>query len=187
MTTTAEKPTPAPIPSVSDPYEQVCAVYDLHNEVRMNFLYYSKRLLNRQRINLGMEIVIAVTTSATVGTVVVFKSLLPWFAAVSAVLSVIKPILRLPTAIEGYTKIRAAYLAVSLQTRSIVREIQEYHQVTPEMQTTLRSVRHRLDELATQDDAYPSKAQLLKHLSDAEEEMPANTLWCPPQATSAAV
>jgi hypothetical protein len=166
-------------PSGADEYELVCAIYDLHRTLRMNALYYGKKLSTLQRWNTSLEISIAVSSAATVGSLAVFKPLLPYLAALAAILGVVKPILGIPKQIERYSKLWSDYIAISLETGRVVGQIQIYQKVTPEMEKIIEDVRDRFDELSKREDPYPNMKQLAKQQQAVDIELPSTRLWAP--------
>ena len=82
-------------------------VYDLYRTARLNVKYYGYRLSRMQRINITMQIIIAVSASSTVGTAwllnegigeVVWKFL----GLVAAILAVSAPLINLAEHIRKY-------------------------------------------------------------------------------------
>jgi len=162
-------------------YEQVCGVYKLYRILRMNALYYGARVHRAQRINFWFEILIAISSSATVASVAVFKPFFPYLAGITAILTVIKPILAFPKQIEKFTMLWSGYLEISLEVSQMIEEIQLTHDVTPEMRSNIILIRNKFDELSKRDDPYPNKRLLNKQWVAVKEEVPTNCFWTPPE------
>jgi hypothetical protein len=175
VTTTA---IPIPQPH-TDEYEAVCEIYSVHRILRMNALYYGIKLRRLQHSNLGLEISIAVSTSATVGALAVMKSAIPYLAAAAALLGVIKPLLAIPARIERLSKLWADYISLSLETGRIVNRMQSCQCIESDMAKAMEDVRNRYDELQKRDDPYPNTGLLLKQKKAVDREMPHASLWAP--------
>ena len=174
LTTTA----PIPLPH-ADQYEAVCEIYNVHRILRMNALYYGNKLWWLQRWNLIFEIAIAVSTSATVGSLALMKSAVPYLAATAAILGVIKPILAIPARIERLSKLWADYISLSLETGRIVNRMQSCQCIEPGMAKAMEDVQNRYDELQKRDDPYPNTRLLMKQKKAVDREIPATGLWAP--------
>jgi hypothetical protein len=185
MESLTEDARPQSLRPKADQFEMVWGIYDLHRVLRMNALYYGKKLRRVQGWNLAIEIGIALSTSATIGTLLRpvpgFHWLLWVFSLTAAVLGVLKPIIGLPRRVERLSKLWSDYITLSLETGRIVGQIQAYQHVSPEMENAVESVRDRFDELSKREDPYPNAGLLKKQQAVVEKELPMDRLWSPPQ------
>jgi hypothetical protein len=113
----------------------VWEVYDLHRTARLRIKYYCALLARARSINTSMEIFLAamVSTSA-VATLAVWttgpgKTFWQILAAVSAVLAISKPFLRLPTAIQEAEEVVTGYRLIEqrlMRVESAIRNSRVY-------------------------------------------------------------
>lgn len=127
-----------------DLYAVLEEVYDGYRTSRLNVLYYGRRLASLQRLNTSMEIAIALGTSGSFAALAFWKT--QWgkvvfggLTALSAFLSVIKPVLNLSKKIERVSKLWTGYNIASNNLRRVVADVRAYHDVRPEMMPILNA------------------------------------------------
>ena len=111
-------------------YEQVCEVYKLYRILRMNVLYYGRSLQVAQQWNIGLDIAVAITSSGTFASISILKPCLPWFAATTAILTILKTTLAFPKQIEKQTTLWSGFLGMSLEVYRIIEQIQLKRDIT---------------------------------------------------------
>jgi hypothetical protein len=186
MTEVALEAKPTLLPPQGDQRALVRAIYELHKTLRMNALYYGKRLQQVQRFNLLFGIVLAVFTSSTVASILSsHHRIAVTISLIAAVLSVTKPILALSKLVERYSKIWSAYIALSRETGRVVEDLQVLRKVEPYMEHIFNGVREKFDDLSKRDDdPYPNMKLLLAQKNAVERELPPENFWYPTQSPS---
>jgi len=187
MTTLASEPRPQSSQHMADQYELGCSLYELHRKLRMNALYYGKKLVDLQRRNFWLEVAIAISTSATVGSLAIFKLaafwwVMPSLAAIAAILGVVKPLLGYSDEIARLSKMWNGYISLSLETASMVDDARTHQEISQETESRFKLVRDKFEELSKRDDPYPDKDLLMAQKIAVDRELPASGFWSPPSA-----
>jgi hypothetical protein len=100
------------------------------------------------------------------------------FVGVVGIMSVLKPILQLPKAIERYSKLHIAYCELGFAFRDLVDEVQSTGGITQTIMDSRAKADGRLRELALQDSVTPNRL-LRKCQSDVKRRIPSFDSWCP--------
>src|SRR5438552_11426203 len=106
-------------------YAAVCDVYRLYRDLRLDTKYYGRRLQVIRRWSMGIEIAIAISTSATIGSLALLqgKLVLSIFALIAAVLAVLKPILDFPARTDRCSRLWSSYMLLFSSIGRLVRDI----------------------------------------------------------------
>lgn len=187
--TTIESPAQRKLP---DPHAAAVEACDLYREIRLNAKYYGARLHRLQRWTMWIEIAIAVSTAATVGSLAILstpggRTLLPIFALIAAVLGVMKPILNLQKRIERCSVLWAGHNALAATVNRILRDAKVYQVFDEQMERATADAHERFNTLCGDDDPCPSAKVLERIQNEINVECPPSSFWCPPEITSPAL
>jgi hypothetical protein len=170
-----------PAAAQPNPRVQMNGIYDDYRKAFMNRLYYEGRVERLKDINLYYEIVLAVGTSGTIAAWYVWETPLgkrAWliFAGVVAVLSILKPILKLTEKIEKLTKLQVGYTELYYELAKWKRTMEENRGLTPEVLKASGEAQERFIRLAT-DDEVPNPKFLRKCFNEVKRQAPAFGDW----------
>src|ERR1700722_6185071 len=126
--------------SVKKVNAQLGVIYDTYRTALLNKLYYGARLESYRKINMWVEILIAIgATTSGVSGFALWKiepyGPIVWgaFAGLVAVLAIAKPFLQFSKAIERYTKLHTGHLYNSLALYQLVANIRREQALTKEI------------------------------------------------------
>jgi hypothetical protein len=108
-------------------------------------------------VNLYYEITLAVGTSGTIAAWYIWqtpigKTAWPIFAGVVALMSIIKPFLKLPEKIEDFSKLHTGYKELFYDLDKQRREIEDYRGLTKESLAASADAQERYKKLALTDE-----------------------------------
>lgn len=160
---------------------QINGIYSDYRKAVMNHLYYQCRVEYLKKINLYYEIVLAVGASGTIAAWYVWQTPLgkaawPIFAAVVAVLSILKPILKLPEKIEKLSKLQVGYKELYYELDKWKRVMEENKGLTPEVLKASAEAQERYRRLAIEDEA-PDDKILTKCFEEVKKRTSAFADW----------
>lgn len=165
--------------------EQVIIVYDAMRDACLSRAYYEDRLEWWQRVNFGIEVVLALTASASgIGGWAVWQSgtgVKAWAAisGATAAVAVVKPFLAADKRIATYAALTSEYAALFHNFKSLATQIKMDHAITKEMKSAFFKSEKEFARLAQQDTAQPN-AKIVARLQDVvNRQLPANSLWLP--------
>lgn len=159
-------------------------IYDDYRNVQMSRDYYACRLVLFKRCNLVYETLLALGVSGTVAGWYLWqtpagKTSWALFAGLVAIMSILKPILQVPKAIERYSKLQTGYCDLFYDQRELVDDIQINGGVTEAMTDSLAKSKERYRALALKDDAKFSQRLLRKCQAEVNRRVPSFKDWCP--------
>lgn len=159
-------------------------IYDLYRTVLLNRKYYARRLDLTKKMNLWLEICLAVGTSGTIGAWAIWKTgygQYIWIviAGGAAILAVIKPIVQLSKGIERYSKLYVGYSDLFYDLQEVVGDIRKSRLFTKEMSNAVKNARNRIKKLALEDDPQPRQKLLVQCYNEVNREIPPERLWIP--------
>jgi hypothetical protein len=158
-------------------------IYTNYRLAAMSREYYACRLSRFKQWNLGFEIVLAIgASSSAVAVWYIWKAQvgqLIWalISGLAAVLAILKPILRLPDAIERYSKLHVGYTELAYDYQMVVDEIKAHGGISHEMQEALTSAETRMKKLTMADDPKPSERLLRKCQNSVKRVVPKFPEW----------
>ena len=160
-------------------------VYDLYREARFSVLYYSEKLNEYKRVNTLIEVVLAITTSSAVALLWLWNTSLgqqiwKYMLIVSAVLAVIKPILKLTERVQQYEAFLTGCRGLENDVKIIVVQINQSKKYGTLHRARLLDALSRQGELSVK----APEALLAKKLEDKcrsqiEKELPAESFFVP--------
>lgn len=161
-------------------------VYDLLRTARLNELYYGTRLQAMERLNLSVEICIAVVSSTSaVGGLALWKTtvgnpLWQGLLGVAAILTIIKPFLGMPKKIKAYEELLAGYRLLAHELRDLRMDISQSRDYTPTHQARCKRIKERLRDYVAKNpervECVKTKAACTKRVLD---EIPSSSLFIP--------
>lgn len=163
---------------------QLKQIYDHYRTVLFNQKYYAHRLTTVKRWNLSLEILLAIGTSAAIGTWVIWdtgigEKFWPLIAGASAVLAILKPILQLPKLIERYSKLYIGHSELFYELKDLVSNIAVSQNLTNDTWEAFQLGKPRYRKLALEDDPKPIKKLRKRYFEEVKNEIPADKLWMP--------
>jgi hypothetical protein len=162
-------------------------LYDEYRTSLMNAKYYAHRLEFMKRLSTATDdIVVAIASSAAFASLAVWKSQIGinFFSVVlgtSALISALRPVLRMTERIDRCAKLHYGYLEVYYRIQSLTSDMQTEDRVSDEHRTRASDISERYRALELEGDAYQSATKLLKIQDEVEQSIPADRLWLPQQ------
>jgi hypothetical protein len=129
-------------------------VYDLLRTARLNVKYYSCRVALLQRQNFWIEGVLAATASGSAIAGLAFwdttYGAFVWrfLVVVSAILAVVKPLLKLAERMQNLEELVGEYRAVEYELKKIEVAVKQRHAYEKELQDRFASAMDRMGEIA---------------------------------------
>jgi hypothetical protein len=169
----------------NDQSEVLVTLYDRYRTVALNQKYYGARMEMMKTRNLALEFAILIGSSGgAVAGWAVWQSALgapAWAAitAVTAVLAILKPFLKLQDAVERYSKLWAAYGALRFDFQSLVESVPVRRGLSEPDLARAESTWAKVRELVASDDVHPARKLILACQDEVDREIPVSRLWLP--------
>lgn len=163
---------------------EVVGLYDLQRNACLSQKYYGRRLKQYKWLNITMDVIVAVATSSSVAGLAILKTpigvnFFSMLLSASALVSVLRPILKLSEGVDRYSKLHYAYGQIFLTIEGLLRQIRRAGTVSPELVKASADVFETYRNLELQDDPGPSKRLLKKYQAEVKSQMPGEDLWLP--------
>jgi hypothetical protein len=107
-------------------------------------------------------------------------------ACVATVFAVLKPILQLSKEIERYSKLHIGYCSLYFDLNALVEEVKLTGSFTKEMLKEQKQAYDRHKNLSLQVQGEGGDKLVRKCMAEVNRQIPPESLWMPPIATSAA-
>jgi len=170
-------------PPVSQPNTavQINGIYNDYRKAYMNRLYYDCRVEFLKKVNLYYEIVLAVGTSGTVAAWYVWetgfgKTVWPIFGGTVALLSILKPILKIPERIERLSKLQTGYSELYYELEQSKRTMEEQKGLPPDVLKSSAAAQARYRKLAMEDEV-PHEKLLQRCFDEVKRKTAAFPDW----------
>ncbi len=155
---------------------------DLLRSARLNQLYYGNRLAYHRRLNFILDGLLAVGTSAAVGSFVVWSSAtgaLAWqlMVGIVAILTVLKPLFDFPKKIERYSTLFGRYSDLYYELKGLHGDIRLARRFDETARKVLDRAEARYRALAPEDDPSYSTKKIGELTARINKEIPAEYLW----------
>lgn len=168
-------------------------VWDVYNEfrtARLNFLYSSCQLKTLLLINNIIEISLAVFASSTIASIWFWKTEIgqyAWqvFGVISAILAIIKPILKLTDEIKKKSEIASAYRELDhdfLLLKILINQTKNYDESLKNEFKTLLKKKGEIVSKYKEDAGSPNRRLLNKCFEQVEIELPVCDFYIPKEA-----
>src|SRR4030043_846554 len=165
-------------------------VWDVYNEfrtARLNILYYSHQLRNLILINTTIEILIAIFTSSTIASIWFWKTDVgqcAWqiFGVISAILAILKPILKMTDTITKKSEIASAYRELDqdfLRLKIMINQEKKYDESLKKEFEILLKKKGEIVSKYKDDDGPPSTRLLNRCFGQVNNELPVENFYIP--------
>ncbi len=173
------------MPNAND--NPVWEVYDLQRTCRLNFKYWSKKLVARRKWNFCLEYALAVTApSSAVAGFVFWKTQngeVVWSALtiLTAFLGIAKPLLKLSDHVQMLQKIVTGYRAIEFQLEQLGNDLRRDGVYSPEMVQTFKRLQNQLQEVSRDEPVEEVDEVLRQQCFEAiNRELPEDSFFIPP-------
>ena len=165
---------------------RVAALHDFYRTSLMNARYYARLLRSLKTCNLVADITVALTSSAAFIGFAIWRSdegtwVLGTLVATSAIISALRPVLRIPDKLDRYSKLHYGYLELFYRIESLVSEMRAVERIDEDHLEKASELSDRFRALELEGDAYQNQKKLLKDQEEIERTIPADRLWLPSQ------
>jgi len=168
--------------------ERLCTelqdIYDMMRNVALTKKHYDRRLHKFQRGNTAFEILLAIGTSSTVAGWTFWSSSMGvpvWttIGIVIAVLTILKPILRLPAQIERFSILSTKYNALLIDLQIISFDIKSRGNIEDAIRSRFKAECEKLKNMGAKEDPVVSEKIRRKLCAEVNREIPAESFWYP--------
>jgi hypothetical protein len=164
----------------------VWSVYDLYRTARLNVKYYSARLVQAERYNFAIELIIAITapTSAITGLWLLKtpagQAIWKYIAVLAAIAAVFKPLLRLPQRIKSLEQTISGYRALEYDLDLIVNRITSEGSYDKACKKMFEAAQKKKKLLVVNPPENDQKKDLIERLySEVNNELPMEFFFIP--------
>jgi len=161
-------------------------VYDLYRDARFSVLYYSEKLNRFKGWNFFIEIVLAITTSSSAVAALWLwntsfgKEIWKYVLVLSALLAVIKPIIKLTEKVQQYEEVLTGYRGLENDLKIIVVQINQSKKYGTPHKTKLLEALARQGELVKKSpETKPEKKLQVKCRAQVMKALPAEHFFVP--------
>lgn len=161
-------------------------VYNAYRTALLNRKYYGHQLTKYRKFNIIFEWVIAAgATGSGVSGFALWETepgKIIWsvVAGTAIVLATLKPMLNLGKSIERYTTLFTGHGKIYRNLESLVADVAFEQQLTKEMDKRFVEARVGFEDLDQHDDPKPNRKLLQKFQEEVNRQIPAQSLWLPP-------
>lgn len=164
--------------------EKARVINDDFRDAAFNRRYYSCLLARSKRVNLMLDVVVAIGTSGAIAAwnvwqhgpgTFVWKSL----AAVATLVALVKPFLNLPKEIERYSELVTGWANVFYDLKQITVRMRTCGAITDEIWSAFEPTQQRVKELGVKDDPSIDKRLQRRCFEDIKKQIPSDALWWP--------
>ena len=165
--------------------DQLSVLYDNLRTACFNKKYYGHQLAKTRRWNNASEFVLAITASGTgIGSWAVFQyqaGQIAWvvLAGVSALIAIVKPIVKWSDSVERYAKLHSEYSKLTVTLQAVAGQVRMQKEFTPELQKVYQTAQSTFSKLADDDDPSPNDTLLAALQQKVNQEIPPASLWMP--------
>lgn len=161
-------------------------VYDEFRTARLNVRYYETRLERHKTANMWMDILIAVSASSNVAGLLWLQEYLVgmWvfriLAAITAILAVIKPFLKLPDKIRLITEILTGYKILDNDLQMLSIFIRQHQKYDDDLKQKFSEALQRRKTLAQKEGSLGLNKKLRRQCQqDVKRELPVDHFFVP--------
>jgi hypothetical protein len=164
---------------------QVVRLYDLYRNCLTKSKYYGHKLIFFKRLALTMDILIALAASSAFTGQAIMKTSIglnvaSFLLLISAVIAVIRPILKIGESIDLYSKLYYAYTELFYRIESLNDDIRRENALTKVHQKKASDIFDRYRDLELQNDPAENVKKMGEFQDAVDRAVPASTLWLPP-------
>ena len=159
-------------------------VYRDTRNVVLTKKYYENKLARIQRLNDWYEIVLAFGTSATVAGWSFWKepsgyTLWNAVGVITALLAIIKPIIKLSDEIKRLSSLATKYAALQIDFQKLVFTIKYDRGFTDRSYRTYMRIFEKMRDIGEREDADAPDKKLRKFAAKVNQEFPPTNFWAP--------
>ncbi len=160
---------------------------DVYRDMRNVVLtkkYYESKLAMVQRVNLWYEGILAFGTSATVAAWSIWQEAAGerlWVAigVVVALLSIIKPVVKLSDEVKRLTSLATKYAALQIDFQKLIFKIKYDRAFNDRSCKTYLKIFSKMKDIGEREDADVPANKLRKFAKIVNQEFPATSFWAP--------
>lgn len=165
---------------------RIIELYKHYRTALMNAKFYARRIERLKRISMASDILTAAVASAAFGSLAVWKSgigtnIFTVLLGASALISALRPVLRITDKVDRYSKLHYGYLEVYYRIDFLIAEMKGAAHVTPEQISKASEIADKFMALELEGDAHQSPKILLKYQDEIDLAIPPDQLWLPPE------
>ena len=161
-------------------------VYDEFRTARLNVRYYETRLKRHKALNTWMDILIAISASSNVAGLLWLQDYFigMWtfqiLAAITAILAVVKPFLKLPDKIRLITQVLTGYKILDNDLQMLSIFIRQNQQYDDDLKQKFSEALQRRTSLAQKEGSLGLNKKLRRQCQeDVKKELPADHFFVP--------
>lgn len=161
-------------------------VYDLYRTARLNKYYYSNKLSSTERWNFIIELIISISTPTSAIAGIWFmqtehgQQLFKILIAVAAILSAIKPFLKLPKRIKDYDHCFSTYKSFEFDVEQIIIKIKQDQKYSDQAKKMLSAAQTRKGKIISSSPNYKIDEYLRGECQrKVINELPSNSFFIP--------
>jgi hypothetical protein len=161
-------------------------VYDEYRTARLNVKYYSTELARFETLNIGIDVILAITVPSSSIAALWFLNtpighvIWQYLGAISVILAVIKPFLKLPEKMRKYERTLTNYRALEHDLSSIVYDINQNKRYDETLQNKFREAFARKGRVKVEEPAIRINKRLRrKCFEEVIQELPADNFLVP--------
>jgi hypothetical protein len=163
---------------------RIVELYDYYRSALMSAKYYGRKIELLKRIALAIDIGTALAASGSFAGLAIWKSDIGRNAfslvlGCTAILSALRPVLRLPDKIGRYSKLFYGYMEVFYRIQALTADIRAAGRADPEHLRKAADTAERFRALELEGDAYQDSKKLLKYQDEVDVAIPVERLWLP--------
>lgn len=164
--------------------EKATVINDTYRDAAFNRRYYSCLLARTQRVNLVMDIVVAIGTSGAVAAWNIWQhgqATLVWktLAAIATLVAIAKPFLNLSKKIERYSELVTGWAATFYDIRHLTVRIRTSNVIDQNTWAEFETAQQRVKELGIKDDPSVNRQLQRQCFDEIKQRLPSESLWWP--------
>lgn len=164
---------------------QVIRLYDTYRNCLLKVKYYGHRLQTYKRLNVVMDIATALAASSAFTGQALMKT--GWgintvsaLLLTSAVITVVRPILKIGDGINLYSKLYSAFGELFYRIESLNDDIRDEEALTQLHKRKGKDIVERYRALELQTESVESARAMARYQEEVDKAIPADRLWLPP-------
>lgn len=161
-------------------------VYDAYRDSKLWVLYYSEKLDRHKRLNSFIEIILAITTSSSAVAALwlwdtaLGREIWKYVLAASAILAIIKPIIKLTEKVQRYEEVLSGYRGLENDLKIIIIQIKQSRKYGIPHRTKLTEAVSRQGELQKKNPEAKHETSLIeKCRSQVKKDFPPEHFFIP--------
>lgn len=165
---------------------EVARLYDRYRDCLLSRKYYAAKLVRRKRLTFALDLIAALSASTTLVLIGAFAAGYQrpgWsigFAIVTAVSTVVRPLLKLQDSIDHYAAMHFGYTELAHTVDNLVADIRSSNGLNDTYhRAMIEDVSDRYRTLLLKDDPTTDRKLLVKFQAEVLNEVKTESLWLP--------